>query len=794
MCLLLILGKKLMGHNKTERHKTVSGVGKISINNIDLNMKLIFSLPRMDKAVSEPDLRHLDWTPAQLRRAGSTVHDGHHVDQRHNLQDSLEGLRLLAAPDSPAETEYYQAMDTGILDTDSDTEQEHQRDTSTTNMVSHTIQNNTQSQVSGTPKESVSPTVREMGPLYYQCRSTRMSATADVLVSLSPDETFGSLCESVIERVGSFDSEKDKIKGTFHGCRVRKGGSEVNQAVSMSFDPTDLHCISCNKQHPLSTGNPITVFVSDQNFVENLSALPTKSHSCLNVIRLEDASLEELADFVAEVFEGRPPPDGSVLLFGSASYLHRVGVTCYAQAWVKMLEMVSKKWKNIRICPLIPLIRDDCPGSLARELQELASWFVSVYYGNTSGMSESWSTLSSVLIRNAPTIVLSELVDRYRVALPVNLKSDSSLAPRTFVCTNSRPTVLKGFSKVTIDELLRPLLASLHNNFRLCNPPESYLPRSGPESAVVPVPPIQMVAIGASNLLYTVPNLSGKFDKVADLTKKGWIATKTSVSVMLDQLLATESNNVESVLVFDLFSNFVHRYRQSDDTLSLPFKAGNGYHLGGDVDIVTDGQFKSVFNLCFPLMAAHQQAMKIIVPPAPRYLFTGCCTEKTHCTNIATAGYETTALAKAKHLQSLLKVQVVAAGIKNVWVMDTCYMVDGSQCTSETETLNLLKNIYAKDGVHFKQAGYTNTAHCIMNAADMLRSRLASSASASVARKQETYWRGFVSSVGSVKPSFTAAGYRQNRPQRGGSHFKKPSRGSHFHPYHRGRGGHGSGR
>jgi hypothetical protein len=45
------------------------------------------------------------------------------------------------------------------------------------------------------------------------------------------------------------------------------------------------------------------------------------------VVRLEDASLEDLMDIVLEIFDGMLLPEGSVFLFGSDSYLHRAGVT-----------------------------------------------------------------------------------------------------------------------------------------------------------------------------------------------------------------------------------------------------------------------------------------------------------------------------------------------------------------------------------------------------------------------------------------------------------------------------------
>jgi hypothetical protein len=43
------------------------------------------------------------------------------------------------------------------------------------------------------------------------------------------------------------------------------------------------------------------------------------SGKCLNIVRLEDASLSDLMNIAKEMFERTTLPDGSVFLFGSAS-------------------------------------------------------------------------------------------------------------------------------------------------------------------------------------------------------------------------------------------------------------------------------------------------------------------------------------------------------------------------------------------------------------------------------------------------------------------------------------------
>ncbi len=106
---------------------------------------------------------------------------------------------------------------------------------------------------------------------------------------------------------------------------------------------------------------------------------------------------------VIEIFSRRGLTGDSAFLFQFGFAPPSCGTTIHAQAWVSLVENMYNKWKYIRVYPLNPLIRDDCPGGLAREQQELASWFVTDYNGNTLDMSDFFSTLSSVFARNAPS-------------------------------------------------------------------------------------------------------------------------------------------------------------------------------------------------------------------------------------------------------------------------------------------------------------------------------------------------------------------------------------------------------
>ncbi len=66
----------------------------------------------------------------------------------------------------------------------------------------------------------------------------------------------------------------------------------------------------------------MVICFSDQNFVSSLAA---GNGRCLNIVRLENASLLELLELAKEVLCNVRLLEGSVLLFGSGSHLGRSG-------------------------------------------------------------------------------------------------------------------------------------------------------------------------------------------------------------------------------------------------------------------------------------------------------------------------------------------------------------------------------------------------------------------------------------------------------------------------------------
>jgi hypothetical protein len=135
--------------------------------------------------------------------------------------------------------------------------------------------------------------------------------------------------------------------------------------------------------------SPPTIIFADQNFVSTLSG----GKSCLAIVRLEDASIPELGELAHEILDRLNPPAGTLFMFGSASHLLNVGTTIYTQEWCSLVDRMSNRYPDARIIPLAPVIMEDCPGMVSKQLIELTTWYKNVYNNNILGLTTVWDTL-----------------------------------------------------------------------------------------------------------------------------------------------------------------------------------------------------------------------------------------------------------------------------------------------------------------------------------------------------------------------------------------------------------------
>jgi hypothetical protein len=657
--------------------------------------------------------------------------------------------------------------DPTLLDVDSDGQTDAQEIgyIGSSSNITDTIRDNENLTVTPMAVDTGSTSDTSDNPLYLQCRTARRTGHNDKLVSITGDSTFGSCVSSQSPHIGNLPDHAG-LNETFHGSRVREGSDTVNQSISVSFDPSKLVCVTCKTGHQILGKKPATVFFSDQNFIASMAG---SGNTCLNIVRMEDASLSDLYRLSCEILGNTRLPEGSVLMFGSASYLSRVGSGLYAKDWTSLVSSIEKKFPGIRICPLIPLILTDSPGSLAREISEVAAWLATVYENNPLGLLEPWTAVAVAMESLSVGSVTLPNMDTYKVAMPQSLSELSPLCSLTFCAVSSRPVTLRGLPKDTLCELVRTLIQTVNRDFQSCSNPEEFLVRE-PMAEEPDTKAQKVILLGASNLGRCADHLKNLGISVIDLTSPGWIATPDNVSALLEKLNSITCSNSDR-LVLDLYGNLSYRFRQFDGTVSLPYKSDGRYHLAGDVVACPIAVFKKIVESTSPLFTAKKYCSIVVVPPLPRYLYGGCCRLAGHCSNVSKQDHPGKLLGEVTGLRNCLKQHIAGLGLVNCRVLDTCCVASCTPTADLQTRVSALKEVTAKDHIHFTAEGYANLVQQVLSTRNPPQTTPSHRLDA-----KKYYWRGFRSTVGAISVAGSA------RSARG---YHKAHRTVHHHPYRR---------
>jgi hypothetical protein len=270
------------------------------------------------------------------------------------------------------------------------------------------------------------------------------------------------------------------------------------------------------------------------------------------------------------------------------------------------------------------------------------------------------------------------------------------------------------------------------------------------------------------------------------ITIPGWMCSPENVKKMMDEM---ETKSLDAgAFVFDLLSNSTLRFEQFDGTMSLPFKSNGKFHYGGKVSVASNDLFKKLVVSILPILKAKGDKPCVILPLLPHGLFSRCCNDKNHCTNMTDKGFSEELLTGYIRLRNELIKQLVSHGLSSFKVMDICCMTQCPKTASTAERLRELRVIMAKDDTHFLEDGYKNLAERCMNC---IR-QLSNDAKRTVKKSVSYFWRGFKSPCGSTTP-WLAAGlpsasrgntFRGNA--RGGARGAfRGHRGRSYHPYQR---------
>jgi len=284
-----------------------------------------------------------------------------------------------------------------------------------------------------------------------------------------------------------------------------------------------------------------------------------------------------------------------------------------------------------------------------------------------------------------------------------------------------------------------------------------------------------LILYGNSNIRQTAPALQALGFTVVDRTGIRWDGSDGALrEIQLDSMRFTAST--ELVFVFDFLGPIPYRFEQSDGSLAMPIRIGDtGFHLLGAAAVAEDSTIRKTILRLEPLLKTMSTSATVLIPPLPRFVFGGCCRDPSHANGSGSGDSPKKMITSLARIRKLAKTEIQKMGLGNYWLADPLSALSGS-----ADPLAELKNLSAKDNVHFTAPGYSKLANMISDAVEKVGGRN------NMARKKEVryYWRGFSSPRGAARPPASSAG-SAGPSQHGRSRPSGPGAGMRAHPYKR---------
>ncbi len=439
-------------------------------------------------------------------------------------------------------------------------------------------------------------------------------------------------------------------------------------------------------------------------------------------------------------------PPGTVVLVGSGSHLLRSGSSVYAGAWISVVNCLEKRFPNISLCPLPPVLSMNTPGRLYRSSLELIHWFEKVYGNNTKKLGEVWKKLSLLMAVNSDGMRPRSCLETYTLPFPANLDMPIKTVALDFHSEETCPERITLSGANADRELLLTLFEVLNRDFSTRFLPEDNLPREIAQGLREKDDPPHCCVIGASHMKRIIPYLEAKGIKVIDMSRPGWVASAKNVTD-LSEYLKSDPLPDKCVICLDVSSNSVYKFRQYDDSLSMPCKLNDKWHMMGDVVPVSDEGVGDIFRKTMPILEALKGFEKIIIPPIPRYVFGGCCSDPTHCTNVSDPEHHLTMLFAHSRIRNTMKKQMLGTLSRNFRILDILGALTPPGQTSQKQHSEALKRHSHTDNVHLTDRGYELiTDSIIKELQEVTKNKIKPALNTNMPRTRD--WLGFVSTTG----------------------------------------------
>ncbi len=353
--------------------------------------------------------------------------------------------------------------------------------------------------------------------------------------------------------------------------------------------------------------------------------------------------------------------------------------------------------------------------------------------------------------------------EHYTVAMPAYLAPNSPLRNFKFKTDSSHTTTI-GMDCTASKELLCALIDKLKCTFATsANTEEIFSDEPAEFECTHSKKTVHL--FGGSNMRKIVPELEKHNFTVIDHTIPGWVPTPSNIAKLTELIEIAEPADY---VVADLLGNVTHRYTQADGTLAMPYKVESRYHFEGEITVCTLVNLKSIIDNLKPALLKCRCHL-VLTPPLPRHLHNSCCLSRDHCTNVGSEMHPEKMLGSLNTIRTAYATNLDLIGQKDYSVPDLLKL-SMPACSGLPEYAAALRTHMSNDGVHFSESGYKCLATGLASHLQSIPLRNPKKKSAGLLNfsgvkktgKQSFYWRGFVSPVGTARPTNHKAAYMQS--------------------------------
>jgi hypothetical protein len=486
--------------------------------------------------------------------------------------------------------------------------------------------------------------------------------------------------------------------------------------VSFSFDPVTLTCHNCGGgPHPILGGSDVFV-LSDQCFPP---ALPTTSAKCINIVRVENGSLMELAETFISVMVGGAVPVGSLVILSSGSHLGQVGLAGYTEDMVRAAKYIMDRLNHkvlVRVGFPLLLSGTDSAG-LIRAITEMGGW-VPVLRDNRENFLCSYASEILVCLKNLGKNGQQQCYDT-KIRLPVSL---SSFEKKVFNSGGweDLPNGAHPMDSATEGSLINTFITEINTKFSKNLDPTPSLNRAAKECVTSAQGGISnakrsFIVVGASHAARLAEALRQQGHTVAVVSTPSWRPTATWIETAAKELTGLCANASPDTLILFQFLDCAAYYAKTEEGDLLPSRrvvGTNNYHLDGDLVVAPAETFLASLKTSLPLLRAGVGKQKVLLSPLPRYWAKGCCDDEEHIRNRCEPTYEDDIFEGLDRLRRQCKNFAHMNKIGSCNVVSTAQLMCGHLGSRSTpsETRSTLKAKWGQDAVHGADCCYTDLA------------------------------------------------------------------------------------